>query len=164
MPAKKFIVTLTEEEKKILREIINKGKHSGEKRKRAHALLLAEENYTDDMIAERTGLSRRGLEQLRQRFVEEGFEVTLTGKPRGHKPKKLGGADEARLIALVCGPKPDGRNRWSLRLLQSTWSTLAYTDVKEISHQTIHRILKKTKSNLGKSGSGAFRRKGNASL
>ena len=164
MPAKKYIVTLTEGEKKTLREIINKGKHSAEKRKRAQALMLAGENYTDDMIAERTGLSRRGLEQLRQRFVEEGFEVTLTGKQRGHKPKKLGGADEARLIALVCGPKPDGRNRWSLRLLQSTWNTLAHTEVKEISHQTIHRILKKTKLNLGKSVNGASRQKGNASL
>ena len=164
MPAKRYIVTLTEDERKILKEIINKGKNSAEKRKRAQALLLAEENYTDDMIAERTGLSRRGLEQLRQRFVEEGFEVTLNGKPRGHRSKKLGGADEARLIALVCSPKPDGRNRWSLRLLQSTWSTLAYTDVKEISHQTIHRILKKTKLNLGKPRNGASRRKENASL
>jgi len=164
MPAKRYKVTLEKEEREILRGIINKGKHSAEKRKRAQALLLAEENYTDEMIAERTGLSRRGLEQLRQRFVEEGFEVTLTGKPRGHKPKKLGGADEARLIALACSPKPDGRSRWSLRLLQSTWSTLAYTDVKEISHQTIHRTLKKTKLNLGKSRNGVSRRKGNASL
>jgi transposase len=162
MPAKRYIVTLTNEEKEILRGIIHKGKYSAEKRKRAQALLLAEESYTDSMIAERTGLSRRGIEQLRERFVEEGFEVTLTGKPRGHKPKKLGGADEARLIALVCSPKPEGRTRWSLRLLQDTWSTLAYTEVKTISHQTIHRILKKTKLSLGKSGNGAFRRKGNA--
>ena len=164
MPAKKYIVSLTQDEKRTLKDIINKGKHSAEKRKRAQALLLAEENYTDDMVAERTGLSRRGLEQLRQRFVEEGFEVTLAGKPRGHKPKKLGGADEARLIALVCGPKPDGRNRWSLRLLQSTWSTLAYTDVKEISHQTIHRILKKTKLNLGNPKNGVYRTEGNTNL
>jgi len=150
MPAKKYVVTLTKEEKEILKGIINKGKHSAEKRKRAQALLLAEENFTDSMIAERTGLSRRGLEQLRERFVEEGFEVTLAGKLRGHKPKKLSGADEARLIALACSPKPDGRNRWSLRLLQDKWSTLAYTDVKTISHQTIFRTLKKTKLNLGK--------------
>jgi len=154
MPAKKYIVTLTKEEKTELRNIINKGKHTAEKRKRAHALLLAEENYTDEMIAERTGLSRRGLEQLRQRFVEEGYEITLNGKARGHKPKSLGGKDEARLIALVCGPKPDGRTRWSLRLLAETWKTLAYTETKTISYQTIRRTLKKTKLSLGESGSG----------
>jgi len=157
MPAKKYIVTLTKEEKTELKNILNKGKHTAEKRKRAHALLLAEENYTDEMIAERTGLSCRGLEQLRQRFVEEGYEVTLNGKARGHKPKSLGGKDEARLIALVCGPKPDGRTRWSLRLLADTWKTLAHTETKTVSYQTIRRTLKKTNLNLGESGNGASR-------
>ena len=164
MPTKKYIVTLTEEEKEILRGIIKKGKHSAEKHKRAQALLLAEENYTDDMTAERTGLSRRGLEQLRQRFVEEGFEATIEGKPRGHRPKVLGGEDEARLIALVCSPKPDGHARWSLRLLSDTWKTLAYTDVKSVSHETIRRTLKKTKLSLGKARNGAFRLKKRKSL
>ena len=164
MPGKKYIVTLTEDEKGKLREIINKGKHSAEKRKRAQALLLADEKYTDDMIAERSGLSRRGLEQMRQRFVEEGFEVTLAGKPRGHRPKKLGGEDEARLIALTCSEKPEGRTRWTLRLLRDTWSTLAHTDVKTISHETIRRTLKKTKLSRGKTGNGASRRVGKASL
>jgi transposase len=164
MPAKKYIVTLTAEERKTLKDIINKGKHSAEKRKRSEALLLADENYTDDMIADRTGLSRRGLEQLRQRFVEEGFEVTFKGKPRGHKPKLLNGADEARLIALVCSEKPEGRSRWSLRLLADTWKTLAYTDTKTISYQTIRRTLKKTRLSLGKTGNGASLRKKMKSL
>ena len=164
MPAKKYIVTLTKEERTVLKEIINKGKHSGEKRKRAQALLLAEKDYTDDMIADRTGLSRRGLEQLRQRFVEEGFEVTLAGKPRGHKPRALNGADEARLIALVCGPKPDGRTRWTLRLLAEKWTTLAHTETKTISRETVRRTLKKTKLSLGAAGNGAYRRKKSLSL
>jgi len=164
MPAKKYIVTLTLDEKKTLKEIINKGKHNAKKRIRAQALLLAEENFTDDMIAERAGMSRRGLEQLRQRFVEEGFEVTLEGKPRGHRPKALGGKDEARLIALVCGPKPDGRSRWTLRLLQDTWKTLAYTDTKTVSYETIRRTLKKTKLSLGEARNGASRRAGNVTL
>ena len=149
MPTKKYVVTLTKEEKKLLNGIINKGKHISEKRKRAQALLLANENYTDDMIADMTGLSRRGLEQLRQRFVEEGFEVTLEGKPRGHRPKLLGGEDEARLVALACSPKPDGRARWTLRLLADTWTTLAYTDVETVSYATVRRTLKKTKLSHG---------------
>jgi transposase len=149
MPAKKYTVTLTKDEKDVLRDILKKGKHSAEKRKRAQALLLAEENYTDGMIAERTGLSRRGLEQLRERFVEEGFKVTLEGKPRGHKQKSLNGEDEARLIALACSPKPDGRTRWTLRLLADTWETLAYTEAKTISYGTVRRALKKTRLSLG---------------
>ena len=164
MPAKKFIVTLTKEEKKLLNDVLNKGKHTAEKRKRAQALLLADQNLTDEMIADRTGLSRRGLEQLRQRFVEDGFEVTFNGKPRGHKPKALGGADEARLIALVCSPKPEGRTRWTLRLLTDKWRTLAHTETKTISRETVRRTLKKTNLNLGKAVSGAYRRKKMKSL
>jgi transposase len=155
---------LTKEEKRILNEINNKGKHSAEKRKRAQALLLAEKDYTDDMIADRTGLSRRGLEQLRQRFVEEGFEVTLAGKLRGHKPKALNGADEARLIALACSPKPDGRTRWTLRLLADKWNTLAHTETKTISRETVRRTLKKTKLSLGAARNGASLRKKSRSL
>jgi len=164
MPAKRYIVTLTKEEKKILTDVLNKGKHGAEKRKRAQALLLADQNYTDEMIAERSGLSRRGLEQLRQRFVEDGFEVTFNGKPRGHKPKALGGADEARLIALACGPKPDGRTRWTLRLLADKWRTLAHTETKTISRETVRRTLKKTNLNLGETVSGVSRRKKMKSL
>ena len=164
MPAKKYIVTLTKEEKKILGDVLNKGKHTAEKRKRAQALLLAGQNLTDDIIAERTGLTRRGLEQLRQRFVEEGFEVTFQGKPRGHKPRALNGADEARLIALVCSQKPEGRTRWSLRLLADTWKTLAHTETKTISHETIWRTLKKTSLSLGGPGNGAYRLKKTKSL
>lgn len=164
MPTKKYIVTLTEEERALLKNVVNKGKQSAEKRKRAQALLLAEQNLTDDMIAERTGLSRRGLEQLRQRFVEEGFEITFNGKPRGHKPRALSGTDEARLVALVCSPKPDGRTRWTLRLLSETWSTLAHTETKKVSHETIWRTLKKTKLSLGKVKNGAFHRKKTKSL
>jgi transposase len=160
MPAKKYIVTLTNDEKKMLKDIVNKGKHSASKRKRAQALLLAnEQHYTDDVIAERSGLSRSGIERLRLRFVEDGFEVTLEGKPRGHMPKKLSGEDEARLIALTCSEKPEGRTRWSLRLLRDTWETLAYTDVDKISHELIRRTLKKTKLSRGRTGNGAYRRK-----
>ena len=156
MSAKKYIVTLTEDEREILKDIINRGRHSAEKRKRAQALLLADQNYTDDIIAERSGMSRRGIEQLRQRFVEDSFEVTLQGKPRGHRPRALGGSDEARLIALVCSPKPNGRARWTLRLLRETWSTVANTDAKTVSHETIRQTLKKTKLSRGRARSGAY--------
>ena len=151
MPVKKYIVALTEEERKILHEIINKDKHSVQKLKRAQALLLAEDsNYTDDMIAEKTCMSHCGLAQLRQRFVEEGFEATLgrKRKPGSGRSKKLGRADEARLIALVCSCKPDGKMRWSLRLLRDTWSTLPHTDAKMLSHETIRRTLKKMNLSL----------------
>jgi transposase len=139
MPQKKYRVTLTEEEKNVLHEIINKGKHGARKRKRAQALLLTNDGYTDEMTADRVGIHRRGIEDLRQRFVEEGFESTLEGKPRGHRPRVLTGEDEARLITVVCGPVPEGFPRWTLRLLEDTWVSLEHTDAGTVSRETIRR-------------------------
>ncbi|MDR3115124.1 MAG: helix-turn-helix domain-containing protein [Treponema sp.] len=96
---------------------MDKGKHGAQKRKRAQALLLANEGYTDEAIAERVGIHYRGIEGLRQRFVEDGFETSLEGKPQGHRPRALTGEDEARLITLICGPALEGCARWTLRLL-----------------------------------------------
>jgi transposase len=110
----------------------------------SQALLLANEGYADEAIAERVGMCLRAIAYMRQRFVEEGFEVTLEGKPRGHRPRVLSGEDEARLITLVCGPAPEGCARWTLRLLEDQWVTLENTDVETVSRETIRRTLKKT--------------------
>jgi transposase len=155
MAENKYRVTLTAAEKELLNGIINRGKENAQKQKRAQALLLSDEGYTDEMIAERVGMTRRGLEQLRQRVVEEGFETTLEGTPLGHRPRSLQGKDEARLVALVCGPKPEGRTRWTLRLLADTWTTLANTDTKSVCYETIRRTLKNR--------NGVFRRNKTAS-
>jgi transposase len=109
-------------------------------------------------------MHRRGIEELRQRFVEEGFESTLEGKPRGHRPRSLTGEDEARLATLVCGPAPEGCARWTLQLLEDTWATLGHTDTKTVSRETIRRTLKKTGLSPGKTGNGVFRRKRTRSL
>ncbi|GHT85914.1 hypothetical protein FACS1894137_10790 [Spirochaetia bacterium] len=139
---KKYQITLTGEEREILRGILNKGKHNAQKRKRAQALLLADDNLTDAEIAERTDMHRRGIEGLRQRFVEEGFETTLEGKPKGHRQRIIQGADEARLVALTCSKKPEGCARWTLRLLSDTFVTL---ENEKVSYETIRQTLKKTK-------------------
>jgi transposase len=83
-------------------------KHSVQKRKRARALLLVNKGDTDEAIADRAGMHRRGIEGLWQRFVEDGFETTLEGKTRGHRPRVLSEEDEARLVALVCGSQLEG--------------------------------------------------------
>jgi transposase len=164
MSQKRYLVTLTEDEEKFLHDIINKGKHGAGKRKRAQALLRAHEGYTDEIIAERADMSVRGIAYLRQRFVEEGFEAALEGKPRGHRPRALTGEDEARLITLVCGPAPEGYARWTLRLLADTWVTLGNADTKKVSREAIRQTLKKTNLNPGKTGNGAFPRKRMRSL
>ena len=114
--------------------------------------LVANDQVSDKVIAETLGMHRRGIEELRRRFVEEGFEATLHGKPRGHRQRSLTGEDEARLIALACEKTPDGVHHWALRLLQERWATLENTDTKTMSHETIRKVLKKRTQALAKAG------------
>jgi transposase len=130
----------------------------------SQALLLANEGYSDEVIAKRVGMCPRGVAYMRQRFVEEGFELTLEGKPRGHRPRVLNGEDEARLITLACGPVPEGCARWTLRLLADQWVTLENTEANTVSRETIRQTLKKTRLSPGKTENGVYRRKGTLSL
>jgi transposase len=96
---------------------------------------------TDEAIAERAGMRRRGVEELWQWFVEKGFEATLEGKPHGHRARAIQGEDKARLIVLACSPAPEGHDHWSLRLLQEKRVT---PEGNTVSHETIRQALKKT--------------------
>jgi hypothetical protein len=103
MSEKRYPATLTTEEEKQLRNIMNRGKHGTRKRRRVQVLLCAHEGCTDTMTAERTGIRCRPVEALRQRFVDEGFETMLEGKPRGCRPQALAGG--RRGAAYRPGPR-----------------------------------------------------------
>ncbi len=143
-----YLVTLTQEEVSQLTEILRKGKRSAQIRNRAQALLHAHNGLTDASIATATGLTSRAIEKLRQRFVEDGFDITLNGKPRGHRNAVLDGRAEAQLVALVCSPKPDGHKRWTIRLLRD--HLVAKLELNDLSHETVRQTLKKMNLNLGK--------------
>ena len=143
---KRYRVTLTNEEIAIIDDILHKGKHSAQKRNRAQALLLAHQGWVDAKIAEAVKISARAVEMLRQRFVEEGFESTLFGKPRGHREAKIDGRAEAHLVALACSTKPAGHKRWTIRLLRNR---LVADLEMDVSHETVRKTLKKTKLSLG---------------
>jgi len=149
MPSKRYRVTLVDEEIQILTAILNKGKHSAQKRKRAQALLLANQEWPDVKIAEAAGISRQAVELIRQRFVEDGFETVLAGKPRGHRMPVLDGRAEAHLVALVCREeKPAGYKRWTVRLARDTL-VAELEGLESVSHETVRKTLKKMNLNLG---------------
>ena len=119
---KKYIVRLTGEERGELQEVLKKLKGTSQKVRRAQLLLKADAEgpaWGDSRIAEAFACRRQTVERLRQRFVESGFEETLSGKQRAHPPteKRLDGEPEARLIALRLGSPPQGYANWTLRLL-----------------------------------------------
>ena len=144
---KKYIVRLTDEERKTLREVIKKLKDSSQKVRRAQILLKADAegpNWSDRKIAEAFSCRTQTVESLRQRLVTEGFDVALCGRKRVKPPREklLDGEQEAKVIALRLGTPPKGFANWSLRLLADRVVELEIVD--SISHETVRQTLKKT--------------------
>lgn len=152
---KKYIVTLTQEERANLREITSRGKHQSKKVINALILLgcdegeFQEKRSTNDELSRVLKIGMRKIDRIKKRFVEEGIDIALKGKREGSRvyPKKADGDFEAHLVALSCSEPPEGFARWSLRLLADKVIELDYLD--KVSHETIRQVLKKTKSNLG---------------
>jgi transposase len=149
MPHKKYVVTLTPEERLHLRKLVSAGKRSARTLTRARILLQADQAkggpaWEDAEIAEALGCGQRTVERVRQRLVERGLDAALAHKPQEHpsRERRLDGAAEARLIALACSQPPEGRARWTLKLLADRLVELEV--VESVSDETVRRVLKKT--------------------
>lgn len=150
---KKYIVTLTQEERAVLQAMLSKGKAAARKLMHARILLKADAGedgpgWNDEQIAGGLEVGRATVERVRREFVEEGFDAALERrKPRRHYQHRLDGDGEAHLIALACSQAPEGRSRWTLKLLADRMVQLEYVD--RLSDQTVRRTLKKTNLSLG---------------
>ena len=151
MPAKRYKVTLEPDERGELEKLISRGKGAARRLAHARILLHADQgegkpSKIDAEIAEAVGVSVTTIERVRQRFVEEGLEVALSPRPpRRLYLRKLDGEAEARLIALACSPPPEGRARWTLRVLAERMVVLGH--VETVSHETVRTTLQQTNSN-----------------
>jgi transposase len=150
---KKYIVTLTPEERRMLQMMLSRGKAAARKLVHARILLKADAspggpNWADATIAQGLEVGRATVERVRQEFVEDGLDAALNRrKPRREYDRTLDGDGEARLVALACTQAPEGRSRWTLRLLADRMVRLEYVDT--ISKDTVSRVLKKTNLSLG---------------
>lgn len=148
-----FNVTLTEAERQHLRKLISDGKGSARRLNHARILLKADTSLGqpkryDHEIADMLETSPSTVYRVRRRFVEEGLPAAI--EPRyteQHHTPKLDGQQEAHLVALACSPPPEGRKRWTLRLLADKMVELDYID--SLSHEKVRRVLKKTNLSLG---------------
>lgn len=148
----RYKVTLTEEERGELEALTRSGKTTAPKFIHARALLLCDAGehgpaWKVGDVAEALGITSRTIEHLKQRFVEEGLESALVRKPNSRTPNvTFDGAFEARLTALACSPAPDGRARWTVRLLAEKIVELKIAP--SVSTMTVQRALKKTSLSL----------------
>jgi transposase len=108
---------------------------------------LADEGRSDEEIIEALKVSRTTVNRIRKRYCQGGLDFALHEKPRSGAPPKIDGRIEAQLTLLACSDPPEGRSRWTLRLLADKLVELESVD--SISHMSVHRLLKKTRSNRG---------------
>jgi transposase len=151
MPTKRYLVTLTADEREQLESMVRAGKRSARTITRARILLKADQAdggpaWEDARIAEALGCGHRTVERVRERFVTAGLDAALHHKPQERPSRQpvLDGAAEAKLIALACATTPDGRRDWTLRLLADQLVELEV--VPSVSRETVRRVLKKTRS------------------
>lgn len=162
--AKKYVVRLDEAERNRLETLLSKGKSSAIVLLKARILLKADasehgEGWSDGRIIEALDTNRSMVTRVRQQLVEEGLEVVLSRKQRESPARTpiFDGEKQARLTALACSAPPEGRARWTLRLLENKVVELGI--VEAASDSTIGRVLKKTRFSLTAKNNGSSRRK-----
>ena len=157
---KVYRVTLAEEERQQLEELVRRGnaksgqKPSALKLTRARILLKSDQSHggpawTDAQVAEALDLSPKTVFNIRKKWVELGLEQVLERRQQKQPSRvpKLDGKAEAKIIAISCGPAPEGRSRWTLKLLADKTVELGFAE--SISPETIRKTLKKTSSSPG---------------
>ncbi|MFO0951167.1 MAG: helix-turn-helix domain-containing protein [Isosphaeraceae bacterium] len=152
---KRHVVRLTDDQRAALEERFA-GPLTLRQRNRIQVLLRADRGQTDAEIAEGLGISTGTAFNTRRRFATEGLDAAPAEKPRRGVPAKLDGKAEAVVIALACSKAPDGRARWTAKMLAKRLVELEV--VESVSDDTVLRVIKKTRSSRGRSGRGASRR------
>lgn len=142
-----YIVDLSSDERKFLESLIRRGGKSASVLSRSRILLKADEGWSDPKNADFSGVSLSTVFRVRRRFVEEGLDAAVFRKNTGKRLyRKLDGESEAKLIATACSACPEGRSRWTLKLLADRLVALEVVD--SISQECVRTTLKKTNSSL----------------
>ena len=147
---KKYRIRLMTDEQKELKALVSRGRTAAYKQTHARILLMSDEaradgGMTDADISGALGVGMSTVERVRRRCVEEGIEAALNRKKQLRRRQRiLDGEGEARLTAMACGEPPDGRVRWTLRLLAD--QLVECEIVESISPETVRRALKKKRT------------------
>ena len=150
---KKYVVTLSEEERAHLHTLIGGG--TAPARSLTHARILLKTNqgeagpaWSDEMIAGALEVHPATVARVRQQYATAGLAAALQRKaPDRLYQRKLDGEQEAHLSALACSAPPEGRQRWTLQLLADRLVALEVVDTG--SHETVRQTLKQTTSSRG---------------
>jgi transposase len=146
-------VVLSPDERSELEALCRAGVGPKRPARRAQMLLWADDGKQRQEIAGLLHASRETVRRILDRYLEEGLAAALADRPRPGGTRRLDGKQEALVVALACSAAPEGRQRWTLRLLADKVVELGLSE--QMSYETIRRVLKKTNSSRGKPSSGA---------
>ena len=148
MPKEKYDVDLSADERAELETFISRGVRSAQAILRARILLKVDEGHKDEEISNWLDCSKMTVYRARKRYAQGGISSIQRSKPDREYERKLDGEAEARLIAMACSEPPEGRTRWTLRLLADELVALEAVDIDSISPETVRKTLKKTNCSL----------------
>ena len=140
-------IKLKKEERTFLQEFLMKGTKKARAIARANVLLLLDEGWEVNTIAKMLKVHRQKIWRTKKRFLEEGLTLSLQEKPRSGQPKKYTPKHEADIIAEACTKAPNGRKRWTVRLL--TKELKKKRGFETINRESLRLVLKKAKLSLG---------------
>jgi len=142
------LIQLTDDQRKHLTKLVSTGKGQARVLTRARILLLAAKGERNQAIADALGVSWRTVIRIKARFQQEGMEAAIQEHARPGRPVRITGDIEAKMVMLACSAPPQGRDRWTLRLLADKMVELGYIDT--ITNMGVHKRLKKTGFVLGR--------------
>jgi len=143
---KRIRIQLKDKDRKRLKAIISKGREKARKITRCRILLLSDKKEPNSRIAKVLDIALLTIRRIQQRYVEDGMNAAIEERPRSGKPPKFSGKQQAKITALACSTPPEGRSRWTLRLLADKVVELKL--VNDISYKTVGEILKKMNLSL----------------
>lgn len=152
MPSVKYVIELSDADRKTLNDIVSKGQSPAKLILRANILLASDKKNKKHMtvaeIANVFNTTPTTVQNVRTSYANNGLETTINRKKRETPPvpPKVTGDVEAHIIALACSEPPEGYSRWTVRLLADKCVELNYAE--SLSHMTVSRVLKKTNLSL----------------
>jgi len=140
---------LSKREREAVKALRSKGAHMAREFNRAHILAALDRKVPERQIMEVLGVGRTAIWRARAAYVEGGLEFALHDVARPGKPQRYRAEAQAQVAALACSAAPQGAKRWTVALL--TEAARRHPQMRQISRESIRRLLKKTSSNPGAS-------------
>lgn len=146
----KYRVHLTDNEREVLKDMVNKGKSKATAIKKANVLLASDENQerqSETVISEAYHCSIKTVERIRRQFCEKGMDIFQAQPRKTRSDKKIDGSVEAHILAISCSEPPAGQSRWKLQAIADKVVEMGV--LEQLSHTSVGTVLKKMKLNPG---------------